>query len=158
MSYADLCSECMQAREAKKYAKAEAERAERAAGIARIRECMKILKRAGIEPTQRWERRERIVKTRLGFKRKESYIHQLAPVWPIGDVDWEFSEGHLHGKGVSPIPSGVTPKLKVQPTSGPPRGLTIAGFSPRQLEGDMGRDDLRLQVLDALERMLRGVI
>jgi hypothetical protein len=135
--------------------KAEAKRAEREAEIDRIRKCMKLLERAGVEPTPRWERRERIVKTKLGFKRKESYVHQFAPAWPIGNVNWEYSEGHMHGKGVSPIPSGVTPKLKVQPMSGPPRGLTIEGFNPRQLEGDLGRGDLRRQVLDALERLIR---
>ncbi len=94
----------------------------------------------------------------LGVNRDRQKATPLEPAWPVGDLVWKTPGRWNSGELTSPVPSGITRARALVPMESLPRDdRQLEAWSSRLSEGPLGNDQVRRQVLDALERLVAGL-
>jgi hypothetical protein len=127
----------------------------------RIAELVGMLEAAGVEPMARFRQTTRYKKT-LGIKRMVSMTEPIDSAWPVGELNWKSPGSNRITDSIVAITSGITRALEIVPLNGPPGYLTLAyGWDYERITGHEvleRSEEVRRQVINALERMVPGVL
>jgi hypothetical protein len=155
--YTDLCTSCLANELAAKEASSRQADQKRKSEQRRIAECVHILDSRGGTGLQERTVTHREYKSFLGILRKIDKVVPIEPAWPVGDLKWTVPERWDRGETLVIVPSGITRSLDLVPLEiFPADDRKIEAWSPYSSEGPLGNDSVRLQVLNALERIVAG--